>query len=41
MEIVSHALHGFADASLIGYCSVVYLVYRTVANMYFSEEDAR
>ena len=37
VEIVSHALHGFADASLIGYCSVVYLVYRTVANMYFSE----
>ena len=27
VEIVSHALHGFADASLIGYCSVVYLVY--------------
>ena len=37
VEIVSHALHGFADASLIGYCYVVYLVYRTVANMYFSE----
>ena len=35
--IVSHLLHGFADVSLIGYCSVVYLVYRTVANMYFSE----
>ena len=37
MDIVSHALHGFADVSLIGYCSVVYLVYRTVANTYFSE----
>ena len=37
VEIVSHALHGSADASLIGYCSVVYLVYRTVANKYFSE----
>ena len=37
VEIVSHALHEFADASLIGYCSVVYLVYRTVANRYFSE----
>ena len=37
MEIVSHALHGFADVSLIDYCSVVYLVYQTVANMYFSE----
>ena len=37
VEIVSHALYGFADASLIGYCSVVYLVYRTVASLYFSE----
>ena len=37
MEIVSHALHEFLDASLFGYCSVVYLAYQTVANMYFSE----
>ena len=37
VEIVSHALRRFADASLIGYCSVVYLVYQTVPNMYFSE----